>query len=302
MKKFRVISDLHIDYNDRYPIAIDDDIFTIICGDTSGDPSITIDWVKSNIKSGILISGNHLPYNKHNKTIQELRTELAEAFPIDADITYLDVECGVWKKEVDGIVFIGTCMYSNMKIPSAYNPKGIQEINYHISKRWMNDFRYGIKNRGNTIKQNQTIHPSDYSEWFENAFTLIDTFLTENEKLAEPKPVVLITHYPLIKTLLLNNNYVDCDNITSYGSDFQDWIKKHFSIKCYCCGHAHAVHKKYRNYRIKQLNNNYCLVVSNTRGYVSYCHDVDFNINTFVNTAKWTISKSRKQQKIKGLL
>jgi len=50
MKKFRVLSDLHLDINERYPLDIDDkSIFTVICGDTAGYPDIVKRWILNNI-------------------------------------------------------------------------------------------------------------------------------------------------------------------------------------------------------------------------------------------------------------
>lgn len=72
MKKFRVLSDLHVDLNESLGYFFelkDKDVFTVLCGDTSGDPRTTIRWANSNLKAGLLIAGNHLPYNDQNITI-----------------------------------------------------------------------------------------------------------------------------------------------------------------------------------------------------------------------------------------
>lgn len=57
--KVRIISDIHEDINERYPLNYNDDIFTIIAGDISGDPINGVVWVKNNIKNGLLVHGNH---------------------------------------------------------------------------------------------------------------------------------------------------------------------------------------------------------------------------------------------------
>jgi len=296
MKKFRVLSDLHLDINADVPLELKDkDTFAVICGDTAGETEIGIDWIKNNIKSGVLVSGNHLPYNKSMLTIQEQRESLAAAFSSENDITYLDTECKTFYKEVDGILFIGTCMYSDMKISTPWNPDGDIKTNCRIAERQMNDYHYGLKtiqkNEHNEIMRVTHIKPQDYADWFKNAYQKIDAVISANESLAEPKPVVLITHFPIVKKLLQESFYVDNNNLASYGSDYEKWIHAHPSIKCYCCGHAHEVSKPYRIYNIDRADGSRCLVVSNTRGYARRGHDVLFNPNTFVDVETWTVEE-----------
>lgn len=315
MEKFRVLSDLHLDIelNGKYPLNIKNKkIFTVLCGDTAGQHEIGHEWIAKNMKRGIVINGNHMPYNYDDKTMQEQREELAAKYPMSSPITYLDAEVKCIKKEVDGILFIGSCMYSDMKISDRRNPEGDVTSNKCNAHRCMNDFRFGIKekvydfgidNDPRLVK----ITPADYEEWFANAYAQIEEVLVENEKLENPKPVVLITHYPLIKTLLEECFYESVeDNFASYGSDKEEWIKRHPSVKCYCCGHAHDVSPKFRNYKLFRDDGSYCLVVNNARGYVKSGHDFNFNPNTFVNVKTWeveqtpeskaTIARKKKQQ------
>ena len=295
MKRFRVISDLHLDLNGSYPLKINDDEFTLICGDTAGNPYKAIDWIKENVKSGLVVSGNHLPYNGHDMTVQELREIYERAFPANGPITYLDTECKTFCKEVDGVLFVGTCMYSDMRISSQYNPDGVKEDNMRRSERFMNDYHHGIISKtypfdADNYPHYQRMTPTDYVKWFENAFGKIDKLLTENEAKEKPLSVVLMTHFPLIKDILLHSYYVDPDNYASYGSDRCDWLLSHPSIKCYCCGHAHMVDKKFKNYLLHRDDGTAIRVVSNTRGYLHSWHDKEFNKNTFVNTDDWTVT------------
>lgn len=304
MKKFRVLSDLHLDINKSYPLSIEDkDVFTVICGDTSGYPDMTIKWIKENCPYGVGISGNHLPYNDHNKTIQQLRNELAEAFPITSNFTYFDCETNVFCKEVDGILFVGTCMYTNMEIKhKIWNPNGDIELNKRCSAYNMNDYRWGIKS--NDLEPKTMISPNDYIEWFKNAYNKIENILNENESLNVPNDVVLITHHPLITDFIGNNGYIDeytyslrHFNNSSYASDMKLWIKRHNSIKCYCCGHIHDVYKDFRSFDIVRNDKSKCLVVNNARGYVHYGHDVNFNIDCFVDVEKWCVMCEQKIEK-----
>ena len=303
MKKFRVLSDLHIDYNegykDMFTLNGHDDVFTVLCGDTSGDPKVTIRWTNENIKSGILIAGNHLPYNDQGKTVQELRQQLADAFPMSNAITYLDVETGTFYKEVDGILFVGTTMYSDFKIShERWNPDGNTDVNKSASRHVMNDYRFGIVNDSANSKPSRKMDPDDYSKWFDNAYKAIDTLLTENEKSANPKPVVLITHHALIADTLMHNGYVEKDfswkrefNFSSYASDCKDWLISHPSIKCYLYGHIHDIFKDYRSFDVIRPDGSKILVVNNCRGYVCKGHDFLFNPDTFVNVETWEVEQ-----------
>ncbi len=301
MKKFRVISDLHIDINKSYPLTFDDDIFTIICGDTANSVDKKIRWIKENIKTGVGISGNHLPYHS-DTTLQSLRMKLAKAFPVSNPFTYLDCETNVFCKEVDGILFIGTCMYTDMAIKhKKWNPTGDISLNMSCSEYNMNDYNRGIKCKNKVINPKTDpkfirITAKDYAEWFKNAYQKIDKKLNENEKLENPLPVVLFTHHSLIPDFLENNGYIDNYiydvrhyNWSSYASDMKDWLLKHTSIKCYCCGHIHDVYKDYRHFPLYREDNSKILVVNNARGYVMYNNDRYFNKHLFVNTKTWEV-------------
>lgn len=301
MKKIRILSDLHLDINEKYPLElVDKDIFTVICGDTSGYPKLTTEWIKRNCPNGVGISGNHLPYNDENKTIQQLRQELAYEFPIENTFTYFDSEVGVFSKVVDNILFVGTCMYTDMSITHpTWNPTGDKELNMKCSKWHMNDYKWGIKSLDPEIM----ITPIDYYEWFKNAYEKIEKVLNENEKSEKPLDVVLFTHHPLITDFIEHNGYIENSiysmrefNWASYASDMKKWLKRHSSIKCYCCGHIHDVYDKYRYFDIIRDNKTKCLVVNNARGYVSRMHDTFFNPYRYVDTETWTIIDEKNEE------
>ena len=96
----RLISDLHIDVNEDKPFSIENnDVFTIVAGDTAGEPQLAIDWIKKNVSKGIVITGNHLVYNSRNKTVEELKQEIVDAFPISNPVSYLDVSVKQFHKK-----------------------------------------------------------------------------------------------------------------------------------------------------------------------------------------------------------
>lgn len=87
--KLRILSDLHLDINDNVPFSLaNKDVFTIICGDISGNPRQTIEWINNNIKQGVFIEGNHIGYDSEH-SIQYIENFLCKHFPATAQITYL---------------------------------------------------------------------------------------------------------------------------------------------------------------------------------------------------------------------
>lgn len=309
MDKFRVISDLHLDINERYPLELKDkDVFTVVCGDTAGETELGIEWIKKNVRRGIIVNGNHLPYGnacrdrRDLRTMDELRALLKREFPVDSDVSYLDAEIGEVAKEVDGILFLGSCFYTNFRISEpTWNPKGNQRLNMANSEYRMNDYRMGyVKREFPTGADGEPgyvrMKPADLNRWFCNAFGMMDKALDENEKSEKPKPVVMATHYPLVKDYLLHNWYVESPNeITSmrdfmwgsYASDLKRWLKRHPSLKCYCSGHIHDVENDYRYYGIRRKDADDLLLVHNVRGYVGRGHARWFNPDTFVDTKTW---------------
>lgn len=313
--KFRVLSDLHVDVNKHYPLDVPESgrgVFTVLCGDTSGGPETTVDWVKKNVRRGVLVSGNHLPYCNYyglpaskKRTMDELRRVMAGAFPADGDITYLDVETGFFKKVVDGVMFLGSCCYTDMRIRhDVWNPSGDPALNCSCSEYNMNDYQYGYTGREWPFGPDNDpsmirMKASDYMKWAGDAKAAFTAALDENESSASPLPAVLVTHHPVVPQFLTRSYYVDdCSalwsrrgfNWASYASDWTDWLKGHPSVKCCCCGHIHDVVKEWRHFDL-DLGGRSVLVVNNARGYVAMGHDYNFNMNTFVDTATWTASE-----------
>ena len=297
MNKIRVLSDLHIDINDKYPLELQDhDTFTVICGDTSGDPMLTIEWVKKNVKKGILISGNHMPYNYRHMTMSELRKELANAFPLDSDVTYLDSDIGQVNKIVDGIMFVGSCMYTDMRLKhETFNPDGDLIRNCRMSDAHMNDYVWGLKSKK---PNNEYISANDYSVWFDDTLQQFDKVLTDNENSQQPYDVVLLTHHPLTRHSLGHNGYIVSDpyrirnyNDMSYVSDREDFLLRHPSIKAYANGHIHDIDSEFRAIDIIRNDGSKITMVNNARGYVAKLHDTYFNENTFIRTSDWTVEQ-----------
>lgn len=289
MKRIRVISDLHLDVNRKHCFKLTgNDDFTVIAGDTSGDPRITSEWVKKNIKHGVLVSGNHLVYNKRGLSVQALRDELHNEFPASADVTYLETMCGVSSKEVDGILFVGSCLYTDMKLPSWKNPNGIEEINCRVAQQYLNDFHWGMVEAEDTSLAEsdglRRVRGKDYMTWFEKSFAKMSEIIEANEAQESPRPVVVVTHHAPSK-MCVGSMYVDDDANCAYVSELDDFIKRHKSIRCWVYGHIH----EHKEAKIVRDDGTSCILVNNSRGYCSRLEDRDFNPNTFINTETWEI-------------
>lgn len=284
--KVRVLSDLHLDVNRDYPFSLrgkEKDVFTVLAGDTSGDPQLTTEWVKKNLKRGLLISGNHLVYNRQHLPIQDLRQQLADAFPPASDITYLDVLTGCFKKEVDGVLFIGTTLYTDFKLKSAYaNGKQVQERNMSISWRYMNDYRWGLQSA------DEHITPMNALDWFKQSFAAIEQAVSENERRPKPLPVVIITHHAPSRACI-SDQYSDSETNASYASDLEEFIKNHPSVRAWIYGHVHAACRTVELSRDGQPS---CLLINNARGYVHHLEDHDFTKGFFLDTDTWKVERT----------
>ena len=299
--KFRVLSDLHIDVNRSYPFDLpkrDQGMFTVLAGDTSGDPLKTRDWIEKNLKEGVFVSGNHLVYNDRGKGIDELRAELAWEHGKDDPMTYLDALIGepCVVKEKEGILFVGSALYTNFLLPYKWDYEdeerqdGPPELkgnaltrvrNGQRSEMRMNDYRWGrVRGTDGSLRR---MSYEDYLKWFDKSFAAIKKVVEDNPD----KEIVVVTHFcPSPKCI--DEGYLDSDVNSSYVSNLEEFITSHPNIKCWCCGHVH--HQD--SFKVGD-----CLVVMNPRGYVGRCEDANFDRRLYVDTSDWSIHKHKRTQK-----
>lgn len=244
-------------------------------------------WLREHISKGVFVEGNHIGYNYDGFTVDELKQQLTKEFPLDSDITFLDESIGVISKEVDGILFVGTTLYTDYKyvnkesdaygFMSDMSENDIIYSNMRTAFKSMNDFKLTIKE----YDENDDIvnmSPLDYLEIFKKSIQKIKEVVEKNKD----KEVVVVTHHcPSPKCI--SRNYVSSNLNASYVSDLEDFITSHENIKCWVCGHVHHQnHFKIGN----------CLVVMNPVGYKCYKEDINFEPNLFVNTKSWEIEKN----------
>lgn len=257
--KVRVISDLHIDINEDYPITYDDDIFTIVAGDISGDPIISVEWIKQNIKNGLIIHGNHdFVYNSLNIPFQDQQNIFVNSFPLDSDVSYLNNQY----KIINDIVFIGSCLYTD------YKYGGKVKDNLKLASYCLNDFSWGKYKENDKIVQ---LNPKHYLNMFKESFDFIKSTLHK----FKDKKCVLITHHG-ISPLQLSPKYVTSNLNASYISNLEDFVMKQDNLVLVVSGHIH-------NNSDFMLGNT--RVVCNPYGYRHYRYgetNLNFNKNLII--------------------
>lgn len=249
--KIRILSDLHIDVNYKYPLELKDkDTFTVIAGDISGYPEYRDEWLKNNIHNGVFVEGNHIFYNDEGKSLQKLYNELEEKYPLESNVSFLQNQY----KIINNVVFVGCTLWTDCRI---YGKKYILDL-----PRRMNDYRFGkYDENGDT----RTFTPEDSINEFNNSLKYIEEIC---DQYPQYKIVVVTHHCPSIKCISSHYRVGDCNQ--AYASDLESFIKNHNNIVCWVCGHSHNS----CDFKIDG-----CRVIMNCRGYVMYGENFRFDSN-----------------------
>ena len=298
--KIRVFSDIHIDVNNGFPFTLrDKDTFTLIPGDVSGNVKGTAKWIQANVHNGMFIVGNHDPaYNDLGWTIRKQKEYLAEKFPIDSSVTFMDEQVGVMSKLIPGtnILVIGSTLYTEYQYVGEFleraladgnarrRENGEKEItaldcNMAAASRGLNDFRWAhvedeFDDRG--LKQ-RYLRPDDYKKWFEVTFKKIDQLVQENKD----KDIIVMTHHcPTPKCI--SEQYVSSTMNASYVSDLEQFIIDNPNIRAWVCGHVHSV-------SFNEIGDRGQIVVCNPRGYERDMECGDWTPNTYIDTDTWKV-------------
>lgn len=259
--KFRVISDLHIDVNHKYPFELKDDdanenIITLVAGDVSGDPELDYKWLTENTNyHGFVISGNHIVYNNHSKTIQDLQQMERDLFSKSDRWVYLEKDYKVF--DDDKVIIFGATLWTDYEIGPS------KEWNMCKVIRGMNDFRFGF------VRLEDGSLDNLMPDWCIKEHQKTLEKLDEICKQYPDYSIIVVTHHcPGIKSI--SHRYWGNDCNAAYCSDLSEFIKNHNNIKVWCCGHVHHVH----TYNVEQ-----CKVLCNPHGYVPYAENNGWNQN-----------------------
>ena len=269
--KIRIMSDLHIDVNEKYPLQLpekDRGIFTIIAGDTAGELADGVFWLRQNCPYGVCVAGNHIVYNYYGKSIQELKNMLKEEFPMDSTMKFLENDY----IELDNdIIIVGATLYTN------YHLDGIpQHIGMRACKHKLNDFRYGLYD---DLENNEIVglEPKHYLDMHYKSLEYIGKICDENPN----KKIIVVTHHAPSNQAIPSIYKGERDSNCGYASNLGGFIMQHPNIKAWIYGHCHDQ---------KQFNVGDCICINNSRGYVSYKEDMNWNPCFYLDTDTWTTS------------
>lgn len=244
--KIRVISDLHLDVNYNYPISYNDDIFTVVCGDISSDIDELAYWVKTNIKQGVFVAGNHEGYK--GKPLQEVYESLSRMFPLTSPVSFLNNS----KKTVNGITFVGGTLWTN------FNLRNLKSVDMVNASHLVNDYKYCTTLADKKIISLCPLH----------TIQMFDTTVDYINSCREDNIVVVSHHAPSEKSL--DPAYKDSCVNAAFASNLENFIIQRPNIKMWLHGHTH----KGCDYTIGS-----CRVINNPRGYISYGEGRNFNPN-----------------------
>ena len=259
---FRVISDIHADYNKDhgYQFNFEND-FILNCGDTAGNSTTAAHWMNNYIRQGVTIIGNHLGYSSahperdgiinmerfgHTRHMSSTKREqIKELFNLlPGQITLLSNSC----IEYQGIVIIGTCLYTDFDLYG----KDHREECMAYAQKYMNDFRLPVVFDGVYYTQDKhgrwwpnrrkfaeskvrPFSPSDHAFYFQYSFECIKKFVEENKN----KPIVIITHHAPSPYSIDEKYEGDLLN-AAFASNLNQYIVEHPEIRLWCHGHMHS--------------------------------------------------------------
>lgn len=260
---FRVISDIHSDYNAEhgYHFHFGND-FILNCGDTAGNSLAAGHWVANYMKRGAIIIGNHLAYSSSHPErdgIQNMeryshtrhpsstkREQIKELYNLldQNSVSLLSNSCTNYK----GITIIGTCLYTDFKL---YGDEHKEECMAY-AKKYMNDFRlpvvmdnvYYTQDRHGTWWPNRhkmsesCIRPfdvSDHAFYFQYSFEYIKKAVEENKH----KPIIIMTHHAPSPYSIDGKYKGDLLN-AAFASNLNQYILEHPEIRLWVHGHMHT--------------------------------------------------------------
>ena len=260
---FRVISDIHADYNEshNYLFNFDND-FVINCGDTGGNSTVAGNWITNFMRKGVTVIGNHFGYSssfperdgiqnveryENTKHISNTKAwQVQQLFNLlsDKNITLLSNTC----IEYNGIIIIGTCLYTDFDLYG----KDHREECMAYAKKYMNDFRLPVvldnqsytqgkdgtwipHTKKKSISCIRTFSPSDHAAYFQYSFGFIKQKVEEYKN----KPIIIVTHHAP-SPYSISEEYAGSMLNAAFASNLNEFIIEHPQIRLWAHGHTHS--------------------------------------------------------------
>lgn len=300
------LSDLHLDVNRDYPFSLTprSDVapdVLVVAGDTCGRPSDAARFLKKahavcGYGNTLFVCGNHIVYNDDGKTLEEMKERLHMEFPADGDITFLDESVGVVSKEVGGVLFVGSCTYTDYRLKTfGRNMRRVVETNMMASvplrmsqPAYMNDFKFGMTREpvsatvvaGQRDEPPYMLMPHHYKNYFHRTVKAFEKVLDGNKD----KPVVLVTHHCLSQRCI--GDTMDKGSLAaSYVSPMEPFIKRHSNIKAVISGHVHNS----IGFDIRRKDGSVCKYLMNPRGYTGKHESDGWTPYMYLDTDEWSV-------------
>lgn len=301
------LSDLHLDINRDYPFSltpradVGPDVL-VVAGDICGRPTDAARFLKKahavgGYKNTLFVCGNHIVYNDDGKTLEEIKEGLHKEFPSDGGITFLDESVGVVSKEVGGVLFVGSCTYTDYRLKTfGRNMRRVVETNMMASvplrmsqPAYMNDFKFGMASEPisakGVVSQGDNppymLMPHHYKNYFHRTIKAFEKVLDENSD----KPVVLVTHHCLSQRCI--GETMDKGSLAaSYVSPMEPFIRRHSNIKAVISGHVHNS----LGFDITRDDGSVCKYLMNPRGYTGRHESDGWTPYAYLDTDDWSVT------------
>lgn len=259
---FRVISDIHADYNkeDNYWFNFGND-FVINCGDTAGSSLSCAKWNKTFISNGVTVVGNHLGYSyahpelngidnmeKYGNIVHPDNTKNTQLKELVMELRHTPVRVlSNSVTEKDGIIILGTCLYTDFAL---YGEDHIEECMAY-AKHYMNDFKYPmvvghrdyeltpngwkVTKRPRNKSSVRPFTPQDHAYFFHYSIN----FLKEKVEEYKHKPIIIVTHHAP-SPYAIADKYKGSLLNAAFASNLNKFIIGHPQIRLWCFGHVHT--------------------------------------------------------------
>ena len=250
-KYLRVISDIHADVNAKmdYMFNFGTD-YVLNCGDTAGSAFKERDWIRTYMRRGVVIPGNHLGYDKpwlnldKNGEPSEFGTIENPDNAKNRQTDYLRVHFSSSKTlhylsndivSADFAYIIGTQLYTDFKLFGEKNKVACMME----GQRGLNDFRYCT----HYDKNSDTVVPftaEEHAKLFRVCWGYISNklkYIERNRKRGDRKPIILVTHHAPTP-YSISEEYKNDPLSACFASDLRWFIDEHPEIRLWCHGHC----------------------------------------------------------------
>ena len=258
----RVISDIHADVNESRNYLFDfGKDFVVNCGDTSGSAPATKAWVRTFMREGVFVAGNHLGYEAayperdgvknlkdFNSTIDPLNTKNAQTKSLRDIFAYNSPTLLLSNDTVEkyGMLFIGTTLYTDFNLYGEDN----QATCMVEAARSMNDFkRCYFYQRKPKEQRGEGEHSWEVVPFtVEHHLQLFKickgyirnrlNYIRQHEEDFKNLPIVVVTHHTPLP-YCISDKYKNDPLSAAFASDLRDFIREYPNIRLWCSGHVH---------------------------------------------------------------